>query len=63
MITGQDFKLLWSDPTSLDNSLTHLSRMDFPTLISRTRPFSVLGLMGGILLFFSFSSNFNRTYC
>ena len=38
--------------------LTHLSRMDFPTLIRRARPFSILRVLSGILF-----SNFNRTYC
>ena len=34
--------------------------MDFPTLISRTNPFSTLGVLGGIFSFFF--SNLNRTY-
>ena len=40
--------------------LTHLSRMGFPTTISRTSPFPVLGVSGGI---FHFYSNFNRIFC
>ena len=32
--------------------LTYLSRMDFPTFISRTSPFSILGGLGGIIHFF-----------
>ena len=31
---------------------THLSQMDWPTLINRTSPFPILGVLGGIFLFF-----------
>ena len=34
--------------------------MNFPTLISRTAPFPILGVLGGI---FHFYSNFDRTFC
>ena len=34
--------------------------MDFPTLISRTNPFSTLGVLGGIFSFFF--SILNKTY-
>ena len=51
--------------------LTHLNRINLPTLIiSRTSPFPILGVLGGILLLFLKKkkkkkkiSNFNKTYC
>ena len=39
--------------------LTHISRMDFPTRISTTSPFPILGM----LCVFRFCSNFSRTLC
>ena len=38
--------------------LTHLRRMEFPTIINLTGPFP--GLLGGI---FHFYSNFKRAFC
>ena len=32
--------------------LTHLSQMDLPTLICRTCPYPILGVLGGIFFFF-----------
>ena len=44
--------------TCLTGKLTHLSRMDFPTLIDWTSPLLIYGMLGGI-----FYSNFNGTFC
>ena len=43
-----------------ENFLTHLSRMEFPTLINWTCLFQLYGLFDGI---FHFYSNFNRKLC
>ena len=43
---------------SSDSLLTHLSRLDFPTFISRTSPFPILGMLGGMVHFYS---NLNKT--
>ena len=40
--------------------LTHLSQMNFPISIGRTRLFQTLGVLGGI---FHVYSNSNRTFC
>ena len=40
--------------------LTHLCQMEFPTAINWTIPFPILGLLGGILHFYS---NFKRNSC
>ena len=40
--------------------LTHLSGMEFPTIINWTSLFPFLGLLGGI---FNFYSNFKRNFC
>ena len=40
--------------------LTHLSRMEVPSLINWTSPFPFQGMLGGI--FYTYS-NFNRTLC
>ena len=42
------------------HNMTHLSQMEFLTLISWTISFTFLGLLGGI---FHFYSNFNSTFC
>ena len=75
MYFPSELKSLWilitwlqQKPTDLDqqlfkkdkSGLTHLSRMDSPTLIRRTNPFTNLGVLGGILCLFS---NSNRTLC
>ena len=39
---------------------THLNRMHFPISIGRTSLFQILGVLGGILKFCSYS---NRTFC
>ena len=39
--------------------LTHLSRMEFPTVINLNSPFPFKGLLGGILHF----NHLNRTFC
>ena len=41
-------------------SLTHLSLMEFHTVINWNSLFLSLGILGGI---FKFYSNFNRTFC
>ena len=41
--------------------LTHLSRMYFRIFIDETRPFPILGLLGGIFLIFY--SLFKRDFC
>ena len=44
--------------------LTYLNRINLPTLIiSRTSPFPILGVLGGIFFFKKKISNFNKTYC
>ena len=43
----------------LHTSLTHLSQMEFPTLMNWTSPFPFFGLLGGI---FHYYSNFNRMF-
>ena len=43
-----------------DMNLTYLSRINLPTLISRTSPFPILGVLGVI---FHIYSNSNRTFC
>ena len=40
--------------------LTHLCRMELPTVMKWTSPFPILGLLGGI---FHFYSNFKRNFC
>ena len=52
-------KVFYSNLSS-NFTLTHLSRMDFHTLISRTSPFPILRVLGGV---FHFYSNSNRTLC
>ena len=42
------------------NLLTHLSRMEYPTVINWNRPFLFKGMLGGI---FHVYKNFNRTFC
>ena len=39
---------------SIAYTLTHLSRMDSPTFISRTSPFPILEVLGGICNFFPY---------
>ena len=56
------YKLIHVCPVTLSlRHLTYLSRMQFPTLINWASPFSLEGLLGGILHVFFF--NFNRTFC
>ena len=37
--------------TVLYSTLTHLSRMEFPSLVKWTSPFSFKGMLGGILFY------------
>ena len=46
-----DLEVIYRDLTLL----THLCRMDFPTVINWTSPFPILGLLGGTLDFNSIS--------
>ena len=49
--------MLRGKTTPVLTGLTHLSRMDYPNLISRMSQFPNLGVLGGI--FFNFFPNFN----
>ena len=40
--------------------LTHVCRMDFPTIMNLTSPFPIVGLFGGI---YSFYSNLKKNFC
>ena len=43
----------WYSMWSMIMTLTYKSRVDFPTLISRTSPFLILGVLDGIFHFYS----------